>query len=97
MANEIIEFIYTDEFKKQWRALNLTKKQLDDFEMGIVNYHRNLPDNNYGKRFPGSIIKGTGGAYKYRYSDPDSSQGKSGSYRTIYFVAQASQLWFLEI
>ena len=56
-----------------------------------------MPDNNYGKRFPGSIIQGTGGAYKYRYSDPDSSQGKSGSYRTIYFVAQANQLWFLEI
>lgn len=94
---EVIRSIYTDEFKKQWQSLKLTQKQLDDFETSIIDYHRNLPDNNNGKQFPGNIIQGTGGAYKYRYADSDSNQGKSGSYRTIYFIAQGSQLWFLAI
>ncbi|AVK63956.1 hypothetical protein C5Z26_07465 [Lactobacillus sp. CBA3606] len=97
MSNPNITFVYTDEFNKEWCELKLTKKHRDDFEAKIAAYRNRLPVNNHGKKFPGSIIKGTGGAYKYRYADPESTQGKSGSYRTIYFVAQGSQLWFLKI
>lgn len=92
-----INFNYTAEFNKEWHALKLDEKDRFDFETGIVTYYRNLPVNNYGKKFPGNIIQGTGGAYKYRYRAPDSPQGKSSSYRTIYFIANNNQLWFLTI
>lgn len=38
------------------------------------------------KRWP--VVKGTNGARKGRIADPESAQGKSGSFRYIYFYLE---------
>ncbi|WP_415576443.1 type II toxin-antitoxin system RelE/ParE family toxin, partial [Lactobacillus bombicola] len=53
--------------------------------------------NNYGKKLPGSILEGTGGAYKFRFASKKDNQGKSGSYRTIYVAITNDNLYFLAI
>lgn len=97
MNNQNIVFKYTDMFLKQWHDLHLTKQDLTDFETGIVEFRRNPPENNKGNVFPGDRIVGTGGACKYRYRLDRSTEGKSGSYRTIYFIATENTLYFFEI
>lgn len=97
MKTSKLDFWYSDKFDESWSSLRLTDQQKKDFEFSIAAYYANPPSNNYGKQFPGNLIRGTGGAYKYRYPDPNSNRGKSGSYRVIYFVVKANLLLFLNI
>ncbi len=95
MTDNKLYFKYTDQFNELWQKAGLTNEHKIDFETAIKTYHLNLPANNHGKQFPGAIVPGTGGAFKYRYADSDSNGGKSGSYRTIYFAVHNRTLWFV--
>lgn len=97
MKDDQLRFKYTDVFNARWREAGLSEADKTDFEASIVEYCLNMPVNNNGKRFPGVIISGTGGAYKYRYAAPNTNQGKSGSYRVIYFTVYNNTLWFVDI
>lgn len=92
-----IKFGYTRTFERDWHRYGLTEADREDLETAIVQYYQARPDNNKGRQFPGDLIKGTGGAYKYRYASDTSHAGKSGSYRTIYFLAFEDELRFLAI
>lgn len=81
-----MKFIYPTPFMKAWFDEGLTIEDRDDLQNEFLNYILNAPTNNYGRQFPGDIIQGTGGAIKWRFSSKKSNKGKSGSYRTIYFV-----------
>lgn len=97
--NNKIKFVFGHTFMEQWYACGLSKKDRQELIDDISYYLRNAPDNNYGKKFPGAIIEGTGGAIKYRFTPENYQKGKSGSFRTIYFVYDASinHLFFLTI
>lgn len=97
MNPEDLYFLYTDRFSKNWDRFGLTFDQLRDFESVFTEYLENMPSNSFGHRFPGKIVKGTGGAYKLRYANPNGNQGKSGSFRTIYFVITTTQVLFFDI
>lgn len=94
---KLIKFGYTRTFERDWHRYGLTDADREDLETAIIQFHQARPENNNGRLFPGDLIKGTGGAYKYRYSSDDSHAGKSGSYRTIYFLAFEEELRFLAI
>lgn len=97
--NNKVKFIFGQSFMEQWYACGLTKENRQELVDDILYYLRNAPDNNHGKKFPGAIIEGTGGAIKYRFTPEDYQKGKSGSFRTIYFVYDASinHLFFLTV
>ena len=97
MEHEKIHFIYPKLFIKRWQQLNLSLLDKGRLERNITYFFNSSPENNNGRRFPGNIIRGTGGAYKLSFSSIASSQGQSGSYRVIYFVVADSQVIFLEM
>lgn len=80
---------------KQWYACNLDLHDRDELEQEITAFLANLPSNNHGRKFPGAIIKDTGGAIKYRFTPQKINKGKSGSYRTIYFTVDKNLKYFL--
>lgn len=94
-----MEFIYPDPFMKKWFKEGLTLGDRKDLQNEFLNYVLNTPQNRYGRRFPGEIIQGTGGAIKWRFASAKSNRGKSGSFRIIYFVFdEATQTaYFLDI
>lgn len=94
-----MDFIYSDPFMKKWYKEGLTLKDREDLQSDFLNYILHAPSNNYGKRFPGEIIQGTGGAIKWRFASEFSNKGKSGSYRTIYFVFEekTQKAYFLTV
>lgn len=97
--NNRVKFIFGQSFMEQWYACGLTKENRQELIDDISYYLRNAPDNNHGKKFPGAIIEGTGGAIKYRFTPNDYQKGKSGSFRIIYFVYDTSinHLFFLMV
>lgn len=60
--NNKVKFIFGQAFMEQWYACGLTKENRRELVDDILYYLRNAPDNSHGKRFPGAIIEGTGGA-----------------------------------
>lgn len=97
--NTTIKFIFGQAFMNQWYKCGLTKENRQELINNISSYLQNAPDNNHGKKFPGAIIEGTGGAIKYRFTPNDYQKGKSGSFRIIYFVYDPSinHLFFLNV
>lgn len=81
-----MKFIYSVPFMRQWRKIGLSLEDRNDLQRNFLDYIIKAPTNNYGNQFPGDIIQGTGGAIKWRFAPKQSDKGKSGSYRTIYFV-----------
>lgn len=81
-----MKFIYSVPFMRQWRKIGLSLEDRNDLQRNFLDYVIKAPTNNYGNQFPGDIIQGTGGAIKWRFAPKQSDNGKSGSYRTIYFV-----------
>ncbi|RMC46120.1 type II toxin-antitoxin system RelE/ParE family toxin [Lactobacillus sp. ESL0230] len=92
-----LTFGYLPSFNKKWKRYNLTANDKKDLENQILQYVCNAPSNNYGRKFPGSIIEETSGAYKLRFAPKASNTGKSGSYRTIYVAVANSNVYFLDI
>ena len=66
------EFIETDEFHKTWKSLELSDKELIELQNMIMEN----PDC-------GTLIQGTGGLRKMRYSI-HANKGKSGGIRVCY-------------
>ena len=93
----LIQFNYLPSFNKAWQKQDLTSKDKDDLESQILAYLSSLPENRNGRMFPGQMIRGTGGAYKLRYADNASNQGKRSSYRIIYIVVHNDIIYFLTI
>lgn len=81
-----MDFIYSDPFMKEWKKEGLTLDDRDELQNDFLDYIVHAPSNSFGRQFPGEIIQGTGGAIKWRFAPKESNKGKSGSYRTIYFV-----------
>ncbi|MCI1974506.1 MAG: type II toxin-antitoxin system RelE/ParE family toxin [Limosilactobacillus sp.] len=97
--NTKVKFVFSRAFMEEWFSCGLTKENRQELIDNISYYLSNAPDNNHGKKFPGEIIEGTGGAIKYRFTPEDYHKGKSGSFRTIYFVYDVSinHLFFLTV
>lgn len=87
-----LDFVYPNAFNKKWIKLNLTEKDKKDMESQIAEFEKN--DN---RTVLGSIIKGTNGAIKWRFSGEDLPKGKSGSNRIVYFVYSNKTYYFLDI
>ncbi|SFD62075.1 RelE toxin of RelE / RelB toxin-antitoxin system [Lactobacillus bombicola] len=83
-----IKFKYAPIFNEYWEKYGFTQEDKKNLQNQI---------NNYGKKLPGSILEGTGGAYKFRFASKKDNQGKSGSYRTIYVAITNDNLYFLAI
>lgn len=96
---ENVKFIFGKNFMEQWFACGLGLDERQELIDNVLLYLTNAPDNNYGKKFPGAIIEGTGGAIKYRFTPENYQKGKSGSFRVIYFVynPQEYHLFFLNV
>lgn len=90
-----VKFLYAKSFMKQWQACNLDLKDRDKLEQEICSFLAKMPSNNHGRKFPGAIIKDTGGAIKYRFTPQKTNKGKSGSYRTIYFTVDKQFKYFM--
>jgi DNA-binding transcriptional regulator YiaG/mRNA-degrading endonuclease RelE of RelBE toxin-antitoxin system len=97
MGASVIEFIFTPTFFNQWYRLGLNDSDLEDLKQTMIDYYVSFPVNAHGKKFPGSIIVGTGGAFKLRYSPEAGRKEKSGGYRIIYFILNGTKLAFLSI
>lgn len=95
----LVEFIYTNKFDKLWYKLGLNendKKELEDY-MREFEQRKSIGIHTDDKNYLGDIIKKTGGAIKLRFSPSKSNKGKSGSYRTIYFLVKEGIYYFLLI
>lgn len=90
-----VKFLYTKAFMQSWHACGLSIEDRDELEDEIISFLTNLPANNHGRKFPGAIIQDTGGAIKYRFAPKRSNEGKSGSYRTIYFTTDKHFKYFM--
>ena len=86
-----MRFIYPEPFMKKWNKEGLSLTDRKDLQNDFLDYVLKAPTNSYGNKFPGDIIQGTGGAIKWRFAPKKSNKGKSGSYRTIYFVFEEKQ------
>ncbi|EKB61936.1 type II toxin-antitoxin system RelE/ParE family toxin [Lactobacillus crispatus] len=86
-----MRFIYPDPFMRQWSKAGLSLEDREDLQHNFLDYVLKAPLNSYGNKFPGDIIQGTGGAIKWRFAPKKSNKGKSGSYRTIYFVFEEKE------
>ncbi|SYW03269.1 conserved hypothetical protein [Oenococcus oeni] len=95
----MLNFIFPASFNKKWRSLDLNDSDKEDLKYLIANYVKNAPLNNKGQKFPGDLIRKTAGAIKYRYAPSNTNQGKSGSYRIIYFIysEDGQNVYFLDI
>lgn len=77
------EFVYTDSFRRSWKAMGLGDENLSDLELALLeNPHI------------GDVIEGTGGARKMRIRLE--GRGKSGGGRVIYLdVFERENLYLL--
>lgn len=94
-----VNFLFSKPFMKKWFKCGLSLDEREELKNEILQYLSNSPINTYGKKFPGVIVEGTGGAFKYRFTPKNYHKGKSGSFRTIHFIYNANKqnLFFLEI
>ncbi len=94
-----VNFLFSKPFMKKWFKCGLSLDEREELKNEILQYLSNSPINTYGKKFPGVVVEGTGGAFKYRFTPKNYHKGKSGSFRTIYFIYNANKqnLFFLEI
>ena len=77
------EFVYTEPFRKCWKAMGLSEDDLKKLEEILLENPQ-----------LGDVIEGTGGARKMRIQIEN--RGKSGSSRVIYVdVFEKEKLYFL--
>lgn len=77
-------FIYTEPFRKCWKAMGLNDDQLKKLEEMLLEDPRR-----------GDVIEGTGGARKIRIQ-LDDNRGKSGGGRVIYVdIFEKEKLYML--
>ena len=77
-------FVYTEPFNRCWKAMGLSDENLKELEAYLLENPQK-----------GSVIKGTGGARKLRFS-LDNNQGKSSGARIIYVdIYEKEKLYFL--
>ena len=77
------EFVYTDPFRKCWKAMGLSEDDLKKLEEILLENPQ-----------LGDVIEGTGGARKMRIQIEN--RGKSGGGRVIYVdVFEKEKLYFL--
>lgn len=77
-------FIYTEPFRKCWKAMGLNDDQLKKLEEMLLEDPRR-----------GDVIEGTGGARKMRIQ-LDDNRGKSGGGRVIYVdIFEKEKLYML--
>ena len=77
------EFVYTQPFRRSWKAMGLTEEDLRMLEKMLLTNPQ-----------IGDVIEGTGGARKMRIQME--SRGKSGGGRVIYVdVFEAEKLYLL--
>lgn len=77
-------FIYTEPFRKCWKAMGLNDNQLKTLEAILLEDPRR-----------GDVIEGTGGARKLRIQ-LDDNRGKSGGGRVIYVdIFEKEKLYLL--
>lgn len=77
------KFIYTEPFRRCWKAMGLSDKELPLLEKALLENPR-----------LGDVIEGTGGARKLRIQLE--GRGKSGGGRVIYLdVFEQENLYFL--
>ena len=77
------EFVYTEPFRRSWKAMGLTEEDLRMLEKMLLTNPQ-----------IGDVIEGTGGARKIRIQME--SRGKSGGGRVIYVdVFEAEKLYLL--
>lgn len=77
-------FIHTEPFRKCWKAMGLTDKDLSQLEKVLLENPK-----------AGDVIEGTGGARKLRITLND-NRGKSGSGRVIYVdIFEKSKIYLL--
>ena len=86
-----VNFLFSKPFMKKWFKCGLSLDEREELKNEILQYLSNSPINTYGKKFPGVIVEGTGGAFKYRFTPKNYHKGKSGSFRTIYAMRTNSQ------
>ncbi len=68
-----LRFVLIDPFPGQWARLKLTEAAMQALEVCILS-----------APLMGSVIPGTGGLRKARFTSPGSDKGKSGAYRVFY-------------
>ncbi len=77
-------FVYTESFRKCWKAMGLDDKALSRLEKLLLENPR-----------AGDVIEGTGGARKLRITLND-NRGKSGGGRVIYVdIYEKSKIYLL--
>jgi len=81
---DLLTFVQVDPFPAQWGRLKLTEADLQILELRIL-----------AEPLMGTVIPGTKGLRKARFSIPGSDKGKSGSFRVFYFYARAYGTVFL--
>jgi mRNA-degrading endonuclease RelE of RelBE toxin-antitoxin system len=86
-----IKLEYATEFKRNIRILSKKHRRIKDDLSGL------LVDLARGET-PGDQIRGTGATlYKVRVKNSDSSKGKSGGYRIVYYVKHEDSTVLLTI
>lgn len=92
-----LQFVFPKPFNRIWQHLGLTDADQANLEAYLTEYYQNAPINSKTNGFPGDLIPGTGGAIKLRFEQESSHQGKSGSYRIIYFTLVQTNVYFLTV
>lgn len=77
------EFVYTGQFEKAWKALDLSDEDLVDLENELLKNPQ-----------AGKVISGTNGLRKYRI--PANGHGKRGGARVLYVdFIMAQRIYFI--
>jgi hypothetical protein len=71
--SRLLHFVQFPPFLRDWKRLGLGEEALHALERELID----APER-------GSVIKGTGGLRKLRFSPPGSGRGQSGAYRVCY-------------
>ncbi|MGF2384907.1 type II toxin-antitoxin system RelE/ParE family toxin [Lentilactobacillus otakiensis] len=90
-------FVFPKSFNRKWRKLGFGYDDKENLKRLISEYVRHAVEDERSFKFPGDLVSGTGGAIKMRFDSERSDQGKSGSYRIIYFVMVENEIRFLKI
>lgn len=70
---DLLTFIESKVFEREWSRLGLTIDDLFGLQLGIMIHPKGPP-----------VVQGTGGLRKLRFSPRRSAHGKSGSHRACY-------------
>lgn len=70
---DLLTFIETNTFRRNWKACGLSDDDLFELQTGIMTQPKAHP-----------VIEGTGGLRKIRFSPTGMTHGKSGSHRVCY-------------